>query len=109
MIEIVYGIGFLVMFIILMNETGHTPLEKGLSKLFLAFMFAAGWPWFAIVYIFRKIFLSSKVEEEITITTEVRESTIVSCEQCGQKLRIPKGKFLEIKCPNCKKEWRKSG
>ena len=108
MIEIIYGIGFFVVFVILMIEPGRTHLEKGLSKLFLAIMFAGGWPWFAVVYIFRKIFSSSKVEEKIKITTKVSESTIVSCEQCGQKLRIPKGEFLEIKCPCCKKEWQYS-
>lgn len=41
------------------------------------------------------------------IHNDKKINKVVKCPNCGQKIRIPKGKgLLQVKCPNCRIEFR---
>ena len=43
----------------------------------------------------------SKVERIYLSPSDSSEKTVISCGTCNQKLRVPIGREIEIKCPKC--------
>jgi hypothetical protein len=77
-----------------------------LMRLFMASLVFFAWPFFFIAIPLGE-YIKNKSKKTTTSTNQKPdEKVVIACLSCGQKLRIPKGKLLDVKCARCSKEWR---
>jgi hypothetical protein len=99
MIAIIYFAISLIVTISLGLDQG-TP-APALLRIILFFLVLTAWPWFLLGWIF-----SGRSKKSASDLSSFFEKAIVNCDGCAKKLRVPKGLLLDVKCPNCAKEWR---
>jgi ribosomal protein S27E len=97
-----FGIGFVFAASMFFEDRSSAFL----IKIVLAFLVLVAWPYFAVSIVVKKYLIKNNDTKNTTAMKKNVENIVVICEECGKNLRIPKGKLLDIKCPNCKKEWR---
>jgi ribosomal protein S27E len=103
MLETIYlGIGVIAAIYMFLEDKSSSVFMRA----FMAFLVGFGWPYFVVAIPISEYIKNKKRKNPAKDTKFEDEKTIVNCEECGKKLRIPKGKLLDVKCPNCGKEWR---
>jgi hypothetical protein len=57
------------------------------------------WLFFAVIGFI--VFYAFVYRKNSVVDFNSSEKTVISCVACNQKLRVPVGREIEIKCPNC--------
>jgi hypothetical protein len=103
MLEILYfGVGFVCASSFLFEGRG-SPL---LIRLTLAFIVVVAWPYFVVALLLGNYIRGRQRKTHGEKVDVGDDKVIFACEGCGQKLRIPTGRLMRIRCPSCKKEWQ---